>query len=327
MNRSVVGRVVVGAVVGYIVAYTVTQPTIQRVESELERVEAQVTDLAQVASASQAATERLTDLSVEQVTEIITLKETVATKVAAAAQLETERASLSTSLTELERDLAGSRAEVTSQKTELSAVQNHLNSILGISVIQYYSWNHEGAVFYWDLPIQMSTFVEYWDRPRPRSVASYVDMTKDPGDDYIDALVEHLIELAAQKNYHDTQTLNFVVSFVQSLPYTVDSVTTLADEYPRYPIETLFDRGGDCEDTSILVAALLDRMGYDVALLHLKDAQHMAVGVAVPRVSGSYYEHAGKKYYYLETTGEGWMIGDMPLVITERSALVYPVGK
>ncbi len=51
---------------------------------------------------------------------------------------------------------------------------------------------------------------------------------------------------------------------------------------------------------------MLHRMGYDVALLDIEGAQHMAVGVAVPRNSGSYHEHDGVRYYFLETTGEGW---------------------
>lgn len=55
-----------------------------------------------------------------------------------------------------------------------------------------------------------------------------------------------------------------------------------------------------------VIAALLHRMGYDVALLDIEGAQHMAVGVAVPRNSGSYHEHDGVRYYFLETTGEGW---------------------
>jgi hypothetical protein len=110
----------------------------------------------------------------------------------------------------------------------------------------------------------------------------------------------------------------------------VDSVTTLADEYPRYPVETLFDRGGDCEDTSILTAAILDRMGYDVALLELLDRQHMAVGLSIGTITFSYghgwhYEYNGKKYYYIETTGENWEIGEMPADYTTAKARVYPL--
>jgi hypothetical protein len=49
-------------------------------------------------------------------------------------------------------------------------------------------------------------------------------------------------------------------------------------EYPKYPLETLVEKKGDCEDQSILAAALLAAMGYEVALLILPI--HVALGVA-----------------------------------------------
>ena len=70
------------------------------------------------------------------------------------------------------------------------------------------------------------------------------------------------------------------VSFAQNLPYTADDVTTGFDEYPRFPYETLYDNGGDCEDTSILVSAMLRELRYGVALLHFPG--HMAVRLRVP---------------------------------------------
>ena len=77
-------------------------------------------------------------------------------------------------------------------------------------------------------------------------------------------------------------------------------------------MEALFNRGGDCEDTSLLALALLDRMGYDVALLLLYDEHHAAIGIAIENAGGSYYEKNGKKYYYLETVSN-YKIGEIPL--------------
>lgn len=107
--------------------------------------------------------------------------------------------------------------------------------------------------------------------------------------------------------------MSFLATFVQSLPYTSDSVTTGHDEYVRYPLETLIDDGGDCEDTAILLAALLKELGYDVVLL--SPPGHMAVGVAVSAgVVHSYttIEVHGVHYAYVETTGDGWRIGEVP---------------
>ena len=90
-------------------------------------------------------------------------------------------------------------------------------------------------------------------------------MAKEVGDDYyIDQMVRQINTAALEEHFTKVEKLNFVVDFVQSLPCTVDDETTPYDEYPRYLVETLFDRGGDYEDTAILVAALLV----------LEDAQH-----------------------------------------------------
>lgn len=40
-------------------------------------------------------------------------------------------------------------------------------------------------------------------------------------------------------------------------------------EYWRYPLQTLIEKTGDCEDTSILLAAILDAAGYDSGIILL----------------------------------------------------------
>jgi hypothetical protein len=107
---------------------------------------------------------------------------------------------------------------------------------------------------------------------------------------------------------------------VQSLPYTSDDVTTGFDEYPRFPLETLVDDGGDCEDSAILTAALIDALNYPVVLLGLPG--HMAVGIAIP-TTGIYYELDGEEYFYLETTGEGWELGELPDDYLDEPAYLY----
>ena len=103
--------------------------------------------------------------------------------------------------------------------------------------------------------------------------------------------------------------IDFVLSFVQSLPYTHDDVTTGYDEFRRYAIETLIDGGGDCEDTTILVAAILRGLGEKAALIFTPG--HIALGVS-GNFSGASVTDNGVTYYYCETTGTGWTVGDLP---------------
>ena len=103
--------------------------------------------------------------------------------------------------------------------------------------------------------------------------------------------------------------IDFVLSFVQSLPYTLDDVTTGYDEFRRYAIETLIEGGGDCEDTTILVAAILRGLGEKTALIFTPG--HIALGVS-GNFTGASVTHDGTKYYYCETTGTGWTVGTLP---------------
>jgi len=191
-------------------------------------------------------------------------------------------------------------------------------------VTRQYRWWYAGSEWTWDLPIPQALYDYYKQRPRPPTKDYSVYVTHPEDDFYLEMLVKEIEEAAVGEGFDEWETVNFAVSFVQSLPYTSDTVTTPYDEYPRYPIETLVDYGGDCEDSSILMAAILYEMGYGVILL--SPPGHMAVGVLGGEgVYGTYWEHNGKKYYYLETIGEGWRIGEIPPVYESENAYIYDI--
>ncbi|GBL36336.1 hypothetical protein EMGBD1_00230 [Anaerolineaceae bacterium] len=164
----------------------------------------------------------------------------------------------------------------------------------------------------------------YKQLPRLRTTNYSVYVSHPLDDEYIALLADEIKEAAAKAAYTDYETVEFATAFVQSLPFTDDSVTTPYDEYPRYPVETLVDNGGDCEDTSILLAAIVDKLGYGAVLIMLP--QHVAVGVAgEDTIEGTYYKYDGRSFYYVETTGEGYRIGESPEEYSGARASVYPV--
>jgi hypothetical protein len=63
-------------------------------------------------------------------------------------------------------------------------------------------------------------------------------------------------------------------------------------------------------------------MGFDVVLINLPD--HYAVGVAV-EAYGTYWVYEGVDYFYVETTGEGWEIGELPEEHQGAPAVIYPL--
>ena len=164
------------------------------------------------------------------------------------------------------------------------------------------------------IPIQLYAF--YRSQPHDRNYAKYAISDKDRK--ILNAIIAKL-----EGNGTKTEAAYDVIAFVQSLPYFRDDISTGYDEYPRYPIETLVDGGGDCEDTAILTAALLKEMHYDVVLLRLP--KHMAVGVTCTNCEGTYYLHDNKKYFYLETTGNNWKVGQIPPNLKDERVIIYSI--
>jgi len=142
-------------------------------------------------------------------------------------------------------------------------------------------------------------------------------------DYYVESVAEKLQEAADGEGYEPFEEVSFVLAFVQSLDYTSDNVTSGYDEYPRFPIETLVDNGGDCEDTSVLFATLTLIMGYGT--VYISPPNHYAVGILGDELDGYYFTYDDKTYYYCETTGECWKIGDLPEEFIEVEASIYAI--
>ena len=125
------------------------------------------------------------------------------------------------------------------------------------------------------------------------------------------------------RNWKRQDQVDFVLSFVQSLPYTLDDVTTGYDEFRRYAVETLIEGGGDCEDTTILVAAILRGLGEKTALIFTQG--HIALGVSGD-FTGSSVTYNGIKYFYCETTGTGWTVGTLPASVSTKVDKIVPLS-
>lgn len=137
------------------------------------------------------------------------------------------------------------------------------------------------------------------------------------------------VELYAYRDRYalsELQQIELFLAAVQSIPYSLDEESTGMPEYPRYPIETMADATGDCEDTAILLAALLLECGFEVALMVCSGTRddvpdHMACGV---KLAYDYHElEATEGYVYCETTANAYRIGEKPDDVTVRG--IYPV--
>ena len=194
-----------------------------------------------------------------------------------------------------------------------------------------FAWDYNGKHWTWNLTIPQDLYNAYKAVPVSTRTADgpggygFCTTTKDF---YIQSLAKELNDTTNRLGYTSFDKVSFVLAFVQSLPYTSDSVTTGRDEYPRFPIETLVDDGGDCEDTSILFATLTLVMGYGT--LYINPPNHYAVGILGNNLKGTYWTYpdgSNKTYYYCETTGDGFKIGQLPDAFQGQSAYIYSIDE
>jgi hypothetical protein len=192
-----------------------------------------------------------------------------------------------------------------------------------------FEWTFNELSYSWEVPIPYQLYQDYRARPRRSRYDIYITDTGD--DEYIRSLCLKIEETDVRSDW--SGKIDFVLSFVQSLEYSEDGLTGF-DEYPRYPIETLYEQGGDCEDTAILFVSIVRELGYGAVLLKFDGSEHMAAGVKIsddvidtwPKgYTLTYYSNRDNNYAYCETTGSGWRIGERPNWIAEESAVVIEV--
>lgn len=203
----------------------------------------------------------------------------------------------------------------------------------GFAVKKYY-WMYN-VPWEWSAEVPVSLLNYYSQRQRPtwKGQYDYYCNFIEKDDKAVQYIAKGLKETVADAkklyNWTTEQEIMFLVSFLQQMRYVPDSVFGSAD-YEKYPVETMFDGYGDCEDKAILGGALLKQMGYDVVLVLLlsedKKRSHMAIAANIPSFDkGTYYNFAGKKYYYIETTFAGWKAGEVPDNWIGYKTVVIPI--
>lgn len=180
-----------------------------------------------------------------------------------------------------------------------------------------YSWEYLDGKFAFDIPISQEAIVHYrpFD-PNSRTLIHYSDCVAYVEDIYgvsskvLDALNAMYKEAFGKDPVPKSQSYaDFILAYVQgAFAYEYDATQYGVSEYFAYPVETLFSKKGDCEDTSVLCAMLYELAGFNTAILIIPE--HAMVGVALeeyvsPDCGSGEILHAvsaGKTFYAGETT-------------------------
>ena len=193
------------------------------------------------------------------------------------------------------------------------------------STVRQFTWDFDGQSHSLVWTLNYSTYIEYRGMNHAidwSGAESYQDIIPQygafatPTDSNVMALAEELERMANDLGYLSSlDVARFIHAFVGDIPYMFDD-DSLANqsEYPKYPVEMLWEEAGDCEDASVLFISLAEHLGYDTALMlgQVKATEdddwggHAWAVITVENYSGDHYLGSGEKsslpYYFVETT-------------------------
>ena len=197
-------------------------------------------------------------------------------------------------------------------------------------VSRTYKWGYEGHDFTYTLKVPLADYNSMMDSDIDRSgsisaeryttASGTVVAVKDyiVVDSHISAMSDSFKIMYKEAFGSDPTSddyVKFVTAFVQiCIDYDYDEADN-DREYWRYPLETLCDRTGDCEDTSILIAALIDAGGYNGGIILIPN--HAMGAVCSDDLTGTYSNMRNSSVYSLDfypiesTFNEFHTIGDL----------------
>ena len=136
-------------------------------------------------------------------------------------------------------------------------------------VYNTFAWDYDGQDF------SLTYLLEYSDYTYFKNLDHTVDYNDistyarfaTPSEQYVVSLAGTLESMAIQNGYtSELEIAEFVYAFVGDIQYILDIEGSNVSEYPKYPIEMLWEASGDCEDAAILYISLIEALDYDAML-------------------------------------------------------------
>ena len=132
-----------------------------------------------------------------------------------------------------------------------------------------------------EIKINKYEYTTYKNKERDRGIKNFklmIEETLERGhiEDIKKVLEKKDNSSSNSYNFKNEDFIKFIVENIQEFSYKND-IEIGVNDYYKYPIETLFDKKGDCEDTSLLLSAILESQNIENVLILYED--HMAVGV------------------------------------------------
>lgn len=152
----------------------------------------------------------------------------------------------------------------------------------------------------------------------------------------LDLIIQQLSKIQKDQELNQFEFAELIVTFIQDIPYSLvfqepcgkaeqyeeDAIRLVLEECPscyigqipygiQNPVAFMGDLKGDCDTRTVIIYAILDYFGYDVAILNSDYYRHSILGLHIP-AKGKYKSYKGKRYYVWETTNKYFTIGTLP---------------
>lgn len=136
----------------------------------------------------------------------------------------------------------------------------------------------------------------------------YSAIVNDPAQDEMYAkLLGVFDEYAEEHNLTSDEYVELLTTYVQNIPYKTVGAAV------NFPIETVIENRGDCDDKSVLLAGLLAKSGYAAGVVVLSEENHMMAAIK-DETTG----YVISEYILIETTRYAY-IGENAAVIRSRN--------
>jgi hypothetical protein len=212
-----------------------------------------------------------------------------------------------------------------------------------------YAWYKvkSGDYYNYRFDVETHTPALLEDRVTEETILKTANSWGDPESDVIEEMANDLWQVS----YYDEEVfVNLAMQLVHQMCYNITS-------YTKYPIETIVEGSGDCDNLAVLTASILLAGGFDVIILLVvaDGGGHCMLAVSLDsppddlfgygRDTYWYYEYNGEKYWLIEATwgdpgGGGWIdpatpdaynyvgafVGDNPWDSIEIVSVIHPSG-
>lgn len=135
-----------------------------------------------------------------------------------------------------------------------------------------YTWVYRSQEKNLDIQLFTEEFQFFTEQERPSRVnTSYANQLVNH--EWQEDTIQEIVQQLESYGDSDDETVRVALQFVRSIPFN----RTL--EHWTYPYETLYLDSGVCADKTFLAAAIVEEMGYSVAIMGFVDEDHMVLGI------------------------------------------------